>query len=189
MELLVQIDANCPGEAYQPWDTVWNAEGGFGDWALAGPGDPVNPMGLAANAALETAVTLALFTDRQCPEGHPLAAYAGKDRRGYWGDAFLDANEQPLGSLLWLLERAAMLPNMLQYAQSFAQDALAPLVAAGAVARTTATASALPGGKGIALSVALYAQSGQQVFARAYDLFWRQLQTAPLAGQTFAPAA
>ena len=180
MEILVSVDPNCPDDKVSLWDTVWNPASGSGDWALAGPRDPANPMGLAANAVLETAVILSLFTDRQCPADHPLAKWAGSDRRGYWGDYFLEEGETPMGSLLWLLERAAMLPGIDKWAEAFALDALAPLITQGAVAATTAKASALPGGKGITLAIGLYAQSGQQIYAREFDVLWRQLGAPPI---------
>lgn len=72
------------------------------DWLLT-------PQGaLDATRDLETAVIMALGTDRLAAAPDELPTPGDTDRRGYWGD--LDAKpiwgEGPLGSRLWLLSRA-----------------------------------------------------------------------------------
>lgn len=72
------------------------------DWLLT-------PIGtLDASRDLETAVIMALGTDRLADASDELPLPGDTDRRGYWGD--LDCRpiwgEGPLGSRLWLLSRA-----------------------------------------------------------------------------------
>jgi len=72
------------------------------DWLLTPQGT------LDATHDLETAVIMALGTDRLAAASDELPLPGDTDRRGYWGD--LDAKaiwgEGPLGSRLWLLSRA-----------------------------------------------------------------------------------
>ncbi len=169
----------CAPDPLLLWDTVWDVDGGFGDWALAGPGETQNRGGLQAIAALETAVIICLWTDRYCPPDHPLARYADpNDRRGWWGDGLdvrTDLGEGPLGSLLWLLERSAIDEVATpRWAVSFAQDALAPLVACGAVARTDAQAFVSKSPNRLDLAIQLYGQDGTVIYARRFDDVWAQ---------------
>ena len=178
MEIFVRADEGCEALPLMPWDSVWNNAEGRADWALAGPAEAMNRGGLQAVAELSTAVVLALFTDKRCPSNHPLAKYAGGDLRGYWGDGVdvrTDLGETELGSLLWLLERSVATPAIVKWAQSLAQDALAPLVSQGACAKITVAATLLPKRNGIALDVRLYAQDGTKIFDRRFEAVWSQI--------------
>lgn len=103
------------GDRQQPallWDSVWSPLNGDADWAIADATETQNRGGLRAQAALHTAIVLALFTDRRIPDQHPLRKYvAGDDPRGWWGngaDVRADLGEEELGSLLWVFERAVL---------------------------------------------------------------------------------
>lgn len=81
---------------------------------------------------LQTAVLVSLFTDRVLdPDQTP--PDGSDDRRGWWADTYRD---QPLGSLLWTLERAVKSDSarLLAYAQKACIDALQWLVDDGVAA-------------------------------------------------------
>lgn len=79
----------------------------------------------ATGSALETAILLALFTDRAAsPDYVPFDG----DGRGHWSDAYTG---QPVGSNLWELDHSKMTPVAISLAQNSAQLALQPLIDAG----------------------------------------------------------
>jgi phage gp46-like protein len=176
IDVTIRTDEGCAPEPNLLWDTVWNAEVGAGDWALA-KDEPLNRGGLAARQAIHTAVVLALFTDRRCPPDHPLARFADGDLRGWWGDGIDvrdDLGEQPLGSLLWLLERASLLTDTERWAESFAIEALQPLIDQGAAVRAKAKASADRARNRLNLDIVLIGRDGARVYDRRFDVLWRQ---------------
>lgn len=166
----------CPAEPYLLWDSVWNAAEGCADWALAAPGERGNRGGLAATDPIATSVILALFTDRRCPPDHPLVHLADDgDLRGWWGDAVdlrADLGEAPMGSLLWLLERATASDEMALWARGFAEEALAPLLAAKLFAGVEVDARAYPERAAIALAVDLFGRDGARTHALRFDPLW-----------------
>jgi len=115
-EYLIRANEGCAPDPFLLWDSVHeDIEGGTDfvcDWALAGPGtNTLNVGGLQAVAELGTAVYLCLFTDAYVPTDHPLYYLADGDNRGWWGDGIdveTNLGEGPLGSYLWLLERAPL---------------------------------------------------------------------------------
>lgn len=176
VEITIRTDEGCAPAVQLTWDTVWDSKSGTGDWALASAAEKNNRGGLQAKAGLATSVELALFTDKRCPDDHPLRRFADRDPRGWWGDAVdvrEDLGEQELGSLLWLLERAVATDETARWARSFAIDALAPLKAQGAVAKIEVLSEVVD--KRINLAVLLYARDGSIVFDRKYDLLWQQV--------------
>lgn len=177
VELNLRVNEGCGAQPQLLWDSVWDPRLGAADWAYATASETRNVGGLSARAAIETAVVLALFTDRRCPEGHPLEPYidAG-DRRGWWGDGIdvrADLGESEMGSLLWLLERATATPENANWARTFALDALQPLIAQGLAARADAQAE-LPSPGRINLAVQLYGRDGTTVYDRRFDDVWAQ---------------
>lgn len=180
---VVTITRADEGEAPQPhllWDTVTVPSTMLGappryDWALASPGEDLNRGGLQATETFDTAVLLCLFTDRRCPDDHPLRYLAGDDPRGWWGDGVDvrdEVGERPMGSLLWLLERAPASLDTERWAKSFAEDALAPLIGQGAAVRMEVDAK-LNAGKGrIELRARLYARDGERLLDRQYETLW-----------------
>jgi phage gp46-like protein len=181
MDINVRIAEGCAPQPELLWDTVWNGPGGFGDWAVAATGEPLNAGGLQAMRPLSTAVALALFTDVACPPNHPLAPPDG-DLRGWWGDGVdmrADLGEAPLGSLLWLLERQVLDPVATpRWAVAFAQTALAGLVGQMAVARVDVQAQALPPSR-LDLFVRLYGRDGAVIYSERFQDIWAK-QFAPL---------
>lgn len=182
--LAFQIRANegCNPQPILTWDSVLDSQTGYADWAYAPASETYNVGGLRAEAALETAVLLCLFSDRYCPPTHPLAQYIRDgDPRGWWGDGAdlrTDLGEAPLGSLLWLLEAAPATLPVAQWAETMALEALAPLVGQQAVTRIAAQAQLSPPSR-INLAVQLYGRDGAQIYARQWDDLWREAISGP----------
>jgi phage gp46-like protein len=178
----IRASEGCKEQPILVWDTVWDELTGYGDWAYAPASEAYNNGGLQAEAALQSAVILCLFTDRRCPEGHPLSYLVeNDDPRGWWGDAVdvrADMGEAPMGSLLWLLARAQATPDIALWAQTFALEALAPLIGQQAVARVDAQAVLVAPSR-INLFVQLYGRDGQSVYARRFDDLWREAISGP----------
>lgn len=171
----------CGVDPFLLWDSHFDNRAGFADWALAGIDEVNNRGGLASTAALETAVTLALFTDKRLPDGHPLTYLADGDRRGWWGDGADvqgDRGEAELGSLLWLLERAPLTvagQPIARWAEAFALEALACLQSQGVVVRIDVAAQANEIANRLELTVGLYGRDSARVYDRRFDLLWQQV--------------
>lgn len=182
-DINVRIGEGCAPDVNLLWDTVWNPVAGVGDWAVAGPSETLNRGGLQATAALATAVILCLFTDKACPTTHPLYKFVDGDPRGWWGDGIdvrADLGETPLGSLLWLLERAALDEvETPRWAEAFAYDALQTLVSQRAVAAVEVKASLDPSPSRLNLEIKLYGQNGTLMYARRFQNIWAQLGRGP----------
>lgn len=155
-------------------DLVW--DGVMADLEPAGDDEPGNRGGLAARAALETAVLICLMSDARVAADE---LRDGDVNRGWIGDGFdLDATagEAPIGSRLWLLARRtvddAILPRL---AEDYAVAALAPLIAQGAAALATATATADPARNRLDLAVELTDRAGQVIVAPKYRILWEGL--------------
>lgn len=101
--------------------TLWNTT--RGDWTLAG-------ADLASGNDVITGVLISLFTDRVAgvddviPDGTA-------DPRGWWGDD----ETHPVGSRLWLIDRAKKTQATLGLAQSYIQEALQWLIDDGVCSR------------------------------------------------------
>ncbi len=172
----------CGADPYLLWDARFDNLAGFADWSLAGADDANNRGGLSSTAALETAVTLALLTNKRLPDSHPLAYLADGDTRGWWGDGVdvqADRGEGELGSLLWLLERAPLTvagQPVARWAEAFALEALAPLQAQGAVVRIEVAAQTNEIANRLELSIALYGRDNARLYDRKFDLLWTQVK-------------
>jgi phage gp46-like protein len=157
------------------WDTLVN-NGDLTstyDWALAGPNAPLNAYGLASNHALNTAILISLFTWRRAEAYDVLPA--GTDPKGWWGDdTDLQDSEAPIGSRLWLLIRSPLNANTAKLAETYAYEALQPLIDQGAVATFVCTAT-IDKVKGfLTLAVNAYSQNGQLIYSQKFENLWRQ---------------
>lgn len=74
---------------------------------------------LVVDSGVVTAVLAALFTDARASADDDLPP--GADLRGHWGDTFTDA---PLGSLLWLVNREKITPDLIPRIHEYAATAL-----------------------------------------------------------------
>ena len=110
--------------------TIWDPANGRGDFVVVGPD-------LQSGSDLETAVLISLFTDRRADPGDVIPDGSG-DPRGWWGDSFLP---RPIGSKLWLIDRAKQTDQTLTRAKDYAQDALQWLVDDGIAGSVDVAAS------------------------------------------------
>jgi len=179
--VVIRAAEGCAEDNNVLWDSVWDASRGCADWALAGAGETGNRGGLRATAAIETAVILCLFTDKRVEQDHPLAYLADGDVRGYFGDGVdvrADLDEGPLGSLLWLLERAPLTIRgtpAAAWAEQFANEALATLRDQGVCVRIDVSATQVELESRLELEVALYGRDGAQIYNRKFDVLWNQV--------------
>ncbi|MHB9833817.1 phage GP46 family protein [Paraburkholderia terrae] len=97
--------------------TVWDTANSRGDWVLAG-------AQLLTGNDLETAYLISLFTDRQAQPGDVIPD-GSNDTRGWIGDV---GQKYPIGSRLWLLERAKATPQTLNNARTYVTEAVQWLV-------------------------------------------------------------
>lgn len=143
---------------------VWAIQRGDADLAMI-------DNDLASDAGLETAVTLSLFLDRRAldddvpPSGDPA------DRRGWWGDQFLDVEGDRYGSRLWLLDRSKLNGDTLRRAEEYCREALAWMLEDRVVA-SVGVQVAFAGKDGMSIAITL-ARPGRDAitfrFARAWD--------------------
>ena len=153
----------------------WDPEHGRADWLLRSDPSfgPTAPGDLANGDDLATAITVSLFTDRRAGDASGIAP--DEDPRGWWADAYRD---RPLGSRLWLLDRAKKTPATLRRAEDYAREALAWLVSDGVAARLDIRAAWIrsnqdtvrPGPNALGLRVLVTQPSGRQV---AYEWAWK----------------
>lgn len=177
----IRIDEGAAPQPLLLWDSVWQPFQGFADWALAGADEAQNAGGLRAKASLASAVTLALFTDVRCPPDHPLRYLVDDDDlRGWWGDGIDvrdDLGEAPLGSLLWVLERAPLTSDIVsRWAPQIARDALAPLLRQRVVTRIEVETTANEIRNRLEIFPRLYGRDGAAVFAQRFDVVWQQIR-------------
>lgn len=109
---------------------TWDNLTGRGDWGRDVGGN------LALGDDLPAAIWVSLFTDRRALPDDVLPDDTG-DGRGWWGDLLAT---KPIGSRLWLLDRAKHLPETLRLAETYAREALAWLVEDGVAARVAVSA-------------------------------------------------
>ena len=133
---------------------------------------------LAADAGLESAIVVSLFTDRRALPDDPLPAGAG-DRRGWWGDALppmVDGEAQTadrIGSRLWLLGREKEMTSVLARAREYAEESLAWLIDDGIAAAVEVIAeNPLPGT--LALLVTIHRPAGDAVDFRFHHAWEAQ---------------
>ena len=101
----------------------WEVAQGRGDWVLSG-------ALIETGQDLETAVIVSLFTDRVAAADDAIPDGTG-DRRGWWGDS---GHSMPIGSRLWLLDRAKGSGETLASARDYIAEALQWLIDDGVVA-------------------------------------------------------
>lgn len=96
-------------------------------------GDLVRTNGtgrILSDEGLETLVTVLLFSDAPAKEGDLPPGHQGS-KGGWWGDAWREPGDPPLGSRLWLLRRAKADGKTRLKAEEYASEALALLIRHG----------------------------------------------------------
>lgn len=113
--------------------TVWDPLNARGDWVI-------DPPGLQQGSDLFTAVIISLFTDATAVAADVIPD-GTNDPRGWWGDL---GQDRPIGSKLWLLDRAKLTPQLASQAKDYATDALKWLIDDGVAASVTVTTQITP---------------------------------------------
>ena len=144
------------------------------DLALAG-GDLVSEYGLF------TAVAISLFTDRlaEASDRLPYPASSGFNddiRRGWWGDLPIGGaaelrRRDLIGSRLWLLRRALVLPDLLPRARGYCREALQWLIDDDIAESVVAVASLLGLDK-LAIKVTITRRVSGRPVNHVFDLIW-----------------
>lgn len=127
---------------------------------------------LQADADLQTAVLISLFTDRRAEPDDQLPDQTAS-RRGWWGDALSSSGR--IGSRLWLLSREKQTRETVNRAREYTEEALAWLVDQGIAKRVTVLAEIVRTGV-LGLSIQIERNQAQPARYR-YELAWQQLRS------------
>jgi len=103
----------------------WDPATAHGDWDLAN-------ADLATGDDLSTAILISVFSDAMAAPDDVIPD-GTNDPRGWWGDEFDPTH--PIGSKIWLLDRAKQTQDVLNRAFSYLSDALKWLIDDGVVGR------------------------------------------------------
>ena len=121
--------------------------------------------------ALVRAVLISLFTWRRAK---PDDITEG-EKMGWWGDGIKPpATHDRIGSRLWLLSRAKLIPQTFNLAREYAEESLDWLVEDGVASRVEVLAER-HGMDGLALQVAIYRTDGGKVALR-FDNVWENIR-------------
>lgn len=129
------------------------------------------PLGLDATEPLVRAVIISLFTWRRA---NPDDDLPGDMRMGWWGDSFPVVENDRIGSRLWLLSRAKMLPETIARAKEYAEEALRWLIDDGVAARIDVEAER-HGLSTLALGVRVFKSDGKVPVDIRFTDVWRLL--------------
>ncbi|POR52749.1 phage gp46-like protein [Paraburkholderia eburnea] len=132
--------------------TVWDTANARGDWTLSG-------AMLQTGSDLQTAYLISLFTDRVAQPGDVIPDGTA-DARGWIGDA---GATYPIGSRLWLLDRATKSQQTMNRARTYVTEAVQWLLDDGVVSKhdiTLAWVQGAPGTWGIGIWIQAYRPDG-----------------------------
>lgn len=141
--------------------TIWDVDNAVGDFAMSGPV-------LRSGNNLVTATLISLFSDRLAAADDEIPDRT-LDRRGWWGD---QDQAVPIGSRLWLLDRAKMTTDLPAQAKGYAVEALAWMIADGVAQRTDVTAL-VPASGMLAMRIVISRRSGPDV-ALNFAWVWKE---------------
>lgn len=140
--------------------TFWEPALSHADWEMQG-------TQLAAGSDLDTSLIISLFTDRLAAADDDIPD-GTNDRRGWWGDT---GEAYPIGSRLWLLERAKLTADAPLRAKNYCAEALQWMIDDGVVATIDIqTGIILP--SMLAVQIVLYRQDGTRI-SRNFAWVWR----------------
>lgn len=128
-------------------------------------------LGLDSTQPLVRAVIVSLFTWRRANADDKLPA---DQRMGWWGDTFPTVPNDRIGSKLWLLSRAKLLPETVNQAREFAAEALQWLVEDGVAARVDVEAER-KGLQTLALACRFYKSDGTVLLDVRFTDVWGSL--------------
>jgi len=126
-------------------------------------------LGLSEDDGLESAVIISLFTDRRADTDDDIPD-GTLEKRGWWGDDFNDDAADRIGSRLWLLSREKQLPEVLNRARQYAEEALRWLIDDG-VAESVEVAASIPRAGMLGLQVSIQ-RPRQPVTQYRFERFW-----------------
>lgn len=109
-------------------------------------------LALQSAQPLVRAVVISLFSWRRALPDDDLP---GTERMGWWGDSFAPVQGDRIGSRLWLLARAKLLPDTPAKAKEYAEEALQWLLDDGVAAKVDVQAER-QGLETLALRVVIY---------------------------------
>jgi phage gp46-like protein len=113
-------------------------------------------LDVASANPLVRAVLISLFTWRHANTDDDLP---GDQRMGWWGDSFPMVPDDRIGSRLWMLARAKMVPETASRAQEYAEEALKWMVEDGVAARVVVVTE-LQGQDRLAINTQIYRKDG-----------------------------
>lgn len=129
-------------------------------------------LGLDSAEPLVRAVMISLFTWRRANADDDLP---GDERMGWWGDSYPPVTNDKIGSRLWLLSRAKLIPETPRRAKSYAEEALKWLVADGIAARVVVEVER-QGLSTLALACRIYRSDGKATVDIRFTDVWSFLQ-------------
>jgi phage gp46-like protein len=141
---------------------TWNPAIGKGDWSVTG-------SQLTMGGDLDNAILISLCTDR-IAEPTDVIPDSSNDPRGWWGDAYGDAN-YPIGSRMWLLRRAKQTQDTLQRAYDYHTEALQWLIDDGVVASFDINVQWVANGQ-LGATVIGYKQNGTVITQNTFTWVW-----------------
>ena len=134
-------------------------------WDGMGADCDIKLADLEREDGIESAAILSLMLDARARDGDALPdslPSAGGDRRGWWADSVApEAEGDRTGSRLWLLSREKTLPEVLNRARDYAEEALAWMVEDGVATSVSVTAD-MPRKGLLALSVVITLPDGEK---------------------------
>lgn len=130
------------------------------------------PLGLNSTEPLVRAVMISLFTWRRANADDELP---GEERMGWWGDSFPPVDNDQIGSRLWLLSRAKLIPETPRRAKTYAEEALKWMVDDGIAARVVVETER-QGLYTLALACRLYKSNGKILADIRFTDVWSFLQ-------------
>ncbi len=128
-------------------------------------------LGLDSTQPLVRAVIVSLFSWRRAHADDKLPA---DQRMGWWGDTFPTVPNDRIGSRLWLLSRAKLLPETVNQANEYATEALQWLVQDGVAARVVVEAER-QGVQTLALACRFYKSDGTVLLDVRFTDVWGSL--------------
>jgi phage gp46-like protein len=127
---------------------------------------------LKTDSDLATAVTISLFTNRRANNDDILDN--PEDRQGWWGDTYSLAQDDRIGSRLWILSRSKKTSEVLNLAREYAQEALQWLIN-DRVAENVNVSTKSINQNVLAIKVDITRPEGREIFE--YDYVWRQIES------------